>query len=105
MIAPTKTEAEAFGRFPFCDDASDSYKNSLSRFVSKEYLKNYSVIKRILHKITGKTADKTNKNELPDLFWFHGSLALSGIKNQRLHRFHYKLWEFLRILIKKYRRT
>lgn len=100
MINPTKIEAEAFGQYKFCDDASDSYKNDLARIVDGNYLKQYSVIKRLFRKISKKTA---GKNELPDLFWFHGSLAVSEIKNQKLHRFNYKLWEFSRILIKKYR--
>ena len=100
MINPTKEEAEAFGQFKFCDDASSSYENNLARYVDRKYLKNYNIVKRFLHKLSGK---RKNEDAAPALFWLHGSLALSEIKNQKRCRANYKLWEFLRLMIKKYR--
>jgi len=110
MMNPTKEEAETIGRFKFCDDASDSYENSLARIIDKKYLKNYTVIKRFFGRIkkTKKNASRKSKQraaENPDLFWFHGSLAISEIAGQKWYRFNYKLWETLRLLIKKYRTT
>jgi len=102
MINPTKNEAEAFGQFKFCDDASDSYENNLACLVDKKYLKNYIIVNRLLYKVSKK---KYNKAATANLFWLHGSLALSEIKNQKRYRFNYKLWEWLRLFIKKYRIT
>ena len=98
MINPTKDEAEAFGRFRFCDDASDSYESALACAVDGKYLKNYFVTKRLMQKISKKG---NTKEAVPDLFWLHGSLAASGIKHQKRYRFNYKLWETLRLIAKK----
>jgi|GEM_PF-3107898 len=107
MLNPTKSEAEAFGKLKFCDDASESYENNLARVTDEEYLKSYAVINRLWRKVSGKKNKKNNKNKdaIPDLFWFHGSLVLSGVKNHKYYRSNYKLWEFLRLLIKKYGRA
>lgn len=100
MMNPTKTEAEVFGKFKFCDDASDCYENEVACFIDKSRLKSYFIINRFLHKMRGK---KTDRESIPDLFWFHGSLAVSGIKKQNRYRLNYKLWETIRLLTKKYK--
>ena len=99
MMNPTKTEAELFGEFKFCDDSSDSYENNLACYIDEAYLKRYMIINRFLYK---KSGGRPNMELTPDLFWFHGSLAVSEIKNKKWYRFNYKLWETLRLLVKKY---
>ena len=109
MINPTKKEAEVFGKFKFCDDMSGAYENTLARFADKEYLKNYTIINRFLYRVSKniinikKTKMQITQKTVPDLFWFHGSLAISdlSVKNQKWYRFNYKLWDTLRLVIKK----
>ena len=100
MMNPTKEEAETIGQFKFCDDASEAYENSLARFTDEKYLKNYTVLNRILNK---KFRRKIVQTTEPDLFWFHGSLVFSGIPHRGWYRFNYILWETLRHLKIKYR--
>ena len=101
MIYPTKEEAKAFGRFTFCDDASEAYKNTLTTLINKKYLKNYTFMRRAYKKLTKKNKPCDTQ---PDLFWFHGSAAVSDIRAENWYRFNYWSWETLRLIIKKYRK-
>jgi predicted HAD superfamily hydrolase len=96
MLNPSEEEARTFGDFRFCDDSSDSYENSLARVVDENYLKSYNIFTRIKYKL--------NKVDSADLFWFHGSAAMSKInKNLTWYKLNYKLWETIRLLMKKYK--
>jgi len=96
MLEPTKEEAVEFGAFKFCDDASDCYENNLARFIDKSCFENYNIFTRLKNKFY-----KSSENKNADLFWFHGSAAMSGInKNLNRYKFYYKLWEIIRILKK-----
>jgi len=96
MLEPTKEEAREFGGFKFCDDASDCYENNLARIIDKSFFKSYSIFTRLINKFY-----KPNENKTADLFWFHGSAAISETdKNLNWYKFNYKLWEIIRILKK-----
>jgi len=96
MLEPTKEEAREFGCFKFCDDASDCYENNLARFIDKSFLGSYNIFTRLTNKLY-----KSDENKGADLFWFHGSAAISGVdKNLNWYKFNYKLWEIIRVLKK-----
>lgn len=97
MIHPSEEEARSFGDFRFCDDVSECYGSELAKSIDGNYLKCYNIFMRFIYKF------KAGSNNT-DLFWFHGSAALSGI-NKKIdwYKLNYRIWESLRLAVIKYK--
>lgn len=100
MYRPEPAEAEAFAAFPFCDDVTESYSDTLVRHDCRSILREYMLPNRILRKLKGKKPSA-------ELFWIYGTLAVSGMPLQSLCRPALRLWDVLRCIAdqRHYRKT
>ncbi len=94
MYRPTAEEAEAFGAFPFCDDVTESYSDTLVRHNCRPVLRQHMPLTRILRKLRGKKPET-------ELFWIYGTLAVSGLPLQVLRRPALRFWDILRCILDK----
>lgn len=97
MVHPTRAEAILYGQFKFSDDISDLNALSLASNEQIQLLKdNYLIIPRILRKLTGESKKQANQ----EVFWPHGTAALSG--NQLRvgwYRINIFMWDWVKLLI------
>lgn len=99
MYTPSLKVAEYYGKILFCDDASESYLNTLAQKVSSKQMHRYLIWNRVYYKFLKKDLSSNQKD---DLFWPYGSIVLSKLRPLFWYRFHLLLWELLRQLLKKY---
>ena len=95
MYKPDREEAEIFGAFPFCDDATEITVQPLACDSGKS-IRNVLFLKRILRKRKGQSI-------YPDkgMFWLYGSVIFSACKPAWVYRISVRLWEKLRLLREK----
>ena len=95
MYKPDREEAEIFGAFPFCDDATEISVQPIACDSGKS-IGNVLFLNRISRKRKGQSI-------YPDkgMFWLYGSIILSGCKLVWVYRYSVRLWEKLRLLREK----
>ncbi len=95
MYKPDREEAEIFGAFPFCDDATEISVQPIACYCGKS-IGNILFLRRISRKRKGRSI-------YPDkgMFWLYGSIILSGCKPAWVYRNSVRLWEKLRLLREK----
>lgn len=96
MYTPTREEAEAFGDFPFCDDVTESYTDTLVRKDAVPVLREHMLVTRIFRKMKGYKPSA-------ELFWSYGTLAVSGMRMQALRRVSLRGWDVGRYLADKFK--
>lgn len=92
MVFPTANEVEAFDKFMFCDDLSESYSTKLASCEQLAFLDNYSILKRGYHKIFSHLESKN----VEILFWPYGTAAFAGKFSSKWYRWNIIIWEILR---------
>ncbi len=92
MYRPDRTEAEALGRFTFCDDVTESYTDTLVRQGEAAVVREHLFLNRMLKKLRGQKPSK-------ELFWAYGTLSVSGLHFLPLRRFSLCLWDILRCIL------
>ena len=99
MYTPSLEIADYYGKMVFCDDASESYFNTLAQKVTPKQMRRYLIWNRIYYKLFKKELAREEKD---DLFWPYGSIVLSRLRPLWWYRFHLLLWELLRHSLKSY---
>ncbi len=94
MYRPSAEEAAAFGDFPFCDDVTESYTNTLVQYGAEKTLREHLILRRIVRKLQGHKPSH-------ELFWMYGTLAVSQLRMKPIRRLSLRMWEILRCLINK----
>lgn len=92
MYRPTAAEAEAFGSFPFCDDVTESYTDTLVRHDEAAVVREHLFLRRMLKKIRGKKPSR-------ELFWVYGTLAVSGLHCLPQRRLSLRSWDVVRCIL------
>lgn len=95
MYKPDREEAEIFGAFPFCDDATEISVQPLACDSGKS-INNILFLNRILRKRKGLSI-------YPDkgMFWLYGSIRLTECKPAWVYKNSVRLWEKLRLIKEK----
>lgn len=95
MYKPDKEEAEIYGAFPFCDDATEISVQPLACDSGKS-IRNILFLNRISRKRKGQSI-------YPDkgMFWLYGSMRLTGCKPVWVYRSSVRIWEKLRLIKEK----
>lgn len=99
MYTPSLEIANYYGKMLFCDDASESYLNTLAQQVTPEQMRRYLIWNRLYYKFFKKELFQEEKD---DLFWPYGTIVLSGLRPLWWYRLHLLLWELLRHFFKRY---
>lgn len=95
MYKPDKEEAEIYGAFPFCDDATEISVQPLACDCGKS-IDNILFLNRVLRKRKGQSI-------YPDkgMFWLYGSIRLAQCKPAWIYRNGVRIWEKLRLIKEK----
>lgn len=95
MYKPDMEEAEIYGAFPFCDDATEISVQPLACDSGKS-IRNILFLNRISRKRKGQSI-------YPDkgMFWLYGSIRLTGCKPAWVYRSSVRIWEKLRLIKEK----
>lgn len=95
MYKPDKEEAEIYGAFPFCDDATEISVQPLACDCGKS-ISNILFWSRVLRKRKGQSI-------YPDkgMFWLYGSIRLTQCKPAWIYRNGVRIWEKLRLIKEK----
>lgn len=95
MYKPDKEEAEIYGAFPFCDDATEISVQPLACDCGKS-IDNILFLNRVLRKRKGQSI-------YPDkgMFWLYGSIRLTQCKPAWIYRNGVRIWEKLRLIKEK----
>lgn len=95
MYKPDKEEAEIYGAFPFCDDATEISVQPLACDCGKS-ISNILFWSRVLRKRKGQSI-------YPDkgMFWLYGSIRLTQCKPAWVYRNSVRIWEKLRMIKEK----
>jgi len=94
MTRPTREEAQLYTVFRFSDDVTDEGGGSLVSENERALLKKYNFIPRIFKKVVLK-----KKATEKELFWVHGSIAVSSPALLRpWYRFNVWLWNLIKYL-------
>ena len=95
MFKPDMEEAEIYGAFPFCDDATEISVQPLACDSGKS-IRNILFLNRISRKRKGQSI-------YPDkgMFWLYGSIRLTGCKPAWVYRSSVRIWEKLRLIKEK----
>lgn len=95
MYKPDKEEAEIYGAFPFCDDATEISVQPLACDCGKS-IDNILFWSRVLRKRKGQSI-------YPDkgMFWLYGSIRLTQCKPAWIYRNGVRIWEKLRLIKEK----
>lgn len=95
MYKPDKKEAEIYGAFPFCDDATEISVQPLACDCGKS-ISNILFWSRVLRKRKGQSI-------YPDkgMFWLYGSIRLTQCKPAWIYRNGVRIWEKLRLIKEK----
>ncbi len=95
MYKPDKEEAEIYGTFPFCDDATEISVQPLACDCGKS-ISNILLLNRILRKRKGQSI-------YPDsgMFWLYGSIRLTRCKPMWVYGSSVRIWEKLRLIKEK----
>lgn len=95
MYKPDKEEAEIYGAFPFCDDATEISVQPLACDSGKS-IRNILFLNRISRKRKGQSI-------YPDkgMFWLYGSISLTQCKPAWIYRNGVRIWEKLRLIKEK----
>lgn len=95
MYKPDKEEAEIYGVFPFCDDATEISVQPLACDCGKS-IDNILFLNRVLRKRKGQSI-------YPDkgMFWLYGSIRLTQCKPAWIYRNDVRIWEKLRLIKEK----
>lgn len=95
MYKPDKEEAEIYGAFPFCDDATEISVQPLACDCGKS-ISNILFWNRVLRKRKGQSI-------YPDkgMFWLYGSIRLTQCKPAWIYRNGVRIWEKLRLIKEK----
>ena len=96
MIKPTKTEAEMYNLFTFCDDVTEGYQMPLSHPEKRKNLRDYIIITRLVKKLCGlKRADEKQ------LFWPQAAIAHLNPILRPWYRINIFIWDLLKAILKK----
>ena len=95
MYKPDKEEAEIYGAFPFCDDATEISVQPLACDSGKS-INNILFLKRILRKRKGRSIYPEK-----GMFWLYGSIQLTECKPAWVYTNSVRLWEKLRLIKEK----
>lgn len=95
MYRPDMEEAEIFGAFPFCDDATEISVQPLACDSGKS-INNILFLNRILRKRKGLSI-----YPYKGLFWLYGSIRLTGCNPAWVYRNSVRIWEKLRLIKEK----
>lgn len=97
MGHPTRTIAETYGKFRFCDDITENYYFSLADINQQLLLKDYVIVPRLLR----KALRMPRKIQAADLFWPYGNIAfISSPIKRRWYWLNIYLWQWLKYTLK-----
>lgn len=95
MYKPDMEEAEIYGVFPFCDDATEISVQPLACDSGKS-INNILFLNRILRKRKGQSIYPER-----GMFWLYGSIRLTGCNPAWVYRNSVRIWEKLRLIKEK----
>ena len=96
MIYPTRSFAEIYGSFAFCDDVTEGYYMTLADSSKRKLLRKYMLFPRILKKLF-----KLRIAEEGELFWPYGVIAFCPAILRPWYRFNIRAWEILKAILHK----
>ena len=89
MYRTDSREARAFGDFPFCDDVTESYSDTLVLEGAERILREHLFLHRLLRRLRGKKPST-------ELYWTYGTLAVSKLPLKPLCRPALRCWDVVR---------
>lgn len=93
MFTPTMEEASYYGKFLFCDDVTEAYYQTLADNGQINLLKNYSIVRRVAHRLAKHSVRDAGTAEL---FWPCGTIAFLPSKKRWWNRVNVYAWEWLK---------
>ena len=89
MSRTDSREARAFGNFPFCDDVTESYTDTLVQTDCEQALREHLFVRRVIRRLRGQKPSR-------ELYWSYGTLAVSALPLKSLCRPALRCWDVVR---------